>query len=140
LDGTTRRKGVQDRFLKRAGMVHPPAKMVDLVLQDDYLDYMKVKIGQLKTHLSRYVQELRAGGEPIEVCVRENTVAYLTSSNVADGKPRAESESLRAGLERSGLTVSQWGTKPGGPIVPGRAADGDTTVDSVQRMRSEKGW
>ncbi len=39
---------------------------------------MKVKIGELKTHLSKYVQSVRDGGEPIEVCVRGKTVAYLT--------------------------------------------------------------
>ena len=32
---------------------------------------MKVRVGQLKTYLSRYLKDIRETGEPIEVCVRE---------------------------------------------------------------------
>jgi len=46
---------------------------------------MKVKVGQLKTHLSRYLKDVKETGESIEVCVREDTVAYLTPS-----APRAQ--------------------------------------------------
>lgn len=50
---------------------------------------IKVKVGQLKTHLSRYLKNIKETGEPIEVCVREDTVANLTPSPQAQANPNS---------------------------------------------------
>ncbi|MBU0679368.1 MAG: hypothetical protein KJ626_14810 [Verrucomicrobia bacterium] len=101
---------------------------------------MKVKIGALKTNLSRYVQDLREGGEPIEVCVREKTVAYLSAAPIAQASAEAEARALDAELAGSGLRLERRGGELPRGIVPGRAGDGRSDIDSVQQIRSEKDW
>lgn len=99
---------------------------------------MKVKIGELKTHLSRYVQQIRNGGEGVEVCVREETVAYLTAAGT--NRVDTEQASLRARLESSGLGLSQWAEKTEAYGGPGRARDGASPENSIAAVRSEKDW
>ncbi len=101
---------------------------------------MKVKIGELKTHLSRYVQQLRSGGERVEVCVREETVAYLTAADATLPLDDAEKESLEAQLEANGLGLSQWATRSAEYGGPGRAKDGASPENSVVAIRKEKDW
>lgn len=99
---------------------------------------MKVKIGELKTHLSKYLRDLEGTDEPIEVCVREETVAYLRSAKVEDrGNPNSARLSRR--LEAAGITVSQWGydTEPLGS--PGRCenpAGGPNSVETIRQQRN----
>jgi antitoxin (DNA-binding transcriptional repressor) of toxin-antitoxin stability system len=95
---------------------------------------MKVNIGQLKTHLSQYVKELRNGAEPIEVCVREATVAYLTGAE--DRIEGRNDRDLKCALEHAGLAVSQWGRKSAGrrPSVDAPRRDGNTVVE-IRRTR-----
>ncbi|HMO52717.1 MAG TPA: hypothetical protein PKE26_16110 [Kiritimatiellia bacterium] len=104
---------------------------------------MKVKINQLKTHLSRYVKELGQSGEPIEVCLREETVAYLTPAGSAHGPGQSgvDPQQRRAALESVGL---RW--RPTPPTAasfspaPGLAGDGRSDVDSVSVIRSGRDW
>lgn len=102
---------------------------------------MKVKIGELKTHLSKYVQGLREGGEPVEVCVRDEAVAYLTAVGSGKGmKPAHERQALAGKLQSGGLQLRQWGTKKGSSPRPGRAGDGRVVKNSVVNIRSGKDW
>jgi antitoxin (DNA-binding transcriptional repressor) of toxin-antitoxin stability system len=99
---------------------------------------MKVKVGELKTHLSKYLRNLEGSDEAIEVCVREETVAFLRSAKAEDGL-NAESAKLDRRLEAAGLTVSQWGT-PAEPLrSPGRCEDpagGANSVETIRRQRN----
>jgi antitoxin (DNA-binding transcriptional repressor) of toxin-antitoxin stability system len=102
---------------------------------------VKIKLGQLKTHLSRYIRELRATGEPIEVCVREDTVAYLTPAH-PEG-PVADSQNPAArihSLEKSGLRLIQSGKKAEGPIQPGTAAQPAAGENSIETIRAGRSW
>ncbi|MDA1045224.1 MAG: hypothetical protein O3C57_08385 [Verrucomicrobia bacterium] len=99
---------------------------------------MKVKMGQLKTHLSRYVKALRDGGEPLEICVREDTVAYMTAAD--KDFPSVQPDLLRRRLENSGLTISQWGGKRPRKSSTLPASETPSGVNSVLEMRAEKDW
>lgn len=98
----------------------------------------KVKIGELKTHLSKYLRELEGSDEPIEVCVREDTVAYLSSAK-AEERENPDSARLKRSLEAAGVTVSQWGC-PGEPLrSPGRCdapAGGPNSIETIRRERN----
>jgi antitoxin (DNA-binding transcriptional repressor) of toxin-antitoxin stability system len=101
---------------------------------------MKVKVGELKTHLSKYLHDLQAGGDTIEVCVREKVVAYL--SPITSQKSDSQQEDVRRALAQSGLKVSYSGlskTKPKlkPPVV---ASDGRTDLDTVEMMRAQKNY
>jgi prevent-host-death family protein len=68
---------------------------------------MKVKMGEAKTHLSRLVKEVNETGEPLELCVREETVAYLMPAK----KPTAEElerEAFKQRLKENGLILTKW--------------------------------
>jgi len=113
--------------------------VVDLVVFLHQLDQMKVKTGDLKTNLSRYLREMRATGNPIEVCVREETVAYLTPASF-DSEGQAAREELSSRLAAGGITVTRWGSKPTYQPKPGCPRDGRNTENSVLAMRREKDW
>ena len=100
---------------------------------------MKVKTGELKTHLSRYLREAGETGTPIEVCVREKTVAYLTPVS-HDAETQTARDALSARLAAAGVTVNQWGRKPTQAPCPGHARDGRTAQNSVVAIREEKDW
>ena len=97
---------------------------------------MKVKIGKLKTHLSRYLKELQNSEEPIEVCVRESTVAYLTAADTETEGLAANA--MRRTFEHDGLHVSQWGRKTNTPLPPigGTPVEGNAVVE----MRASREW
>jgi antitoxin (DNA-binding transcriptional repressor) of toxin-antitoxin stability system len=106
------------------------------------LDPMKVKVHQLKTHLSRYLQVLRETGEEVEVCVREEPVARLVPL-----RPRAAANGLeeRAALAerlqaQNLVLVADAKVKPGSPVVACPAGDGRTDIASVEAMRASRGW
>lgn len=99
---------------------------------------MKVKIGELKTHLSKYLRDLEGSDEPIEICVREDTVAYLSSAKAEDsGNP--SSARLNRRLEAAGITVSRWGNAAEPLRSPGRCespAGGPNSVETIRRERN----
>jgi antitoxin (DNA-binding transcriptional repressor) of toxin-antitoxin stability system len=105
---------------------------------------MKVKIGELKTHLSRYLSELRKGGEAIEVCVREEPVAYLTAIS-ADG-PKAsfdvESAELNKRLKENGLIWDGHFRGKACSFKPKPTLAGDKTrnISTIEAIRAERDW
>lgn len=101
---------------------------------------MKVKIAELKTHLSKYVQSVRDGGEPIEVCVREQTVAYLTRPGDSQHIDSRQQNELAQRLEKKGLVLRQRGQLSDRILLPGEPGDGRKLANSVLAIRSEKEW
>ncbi|MFW5874548.1 MAG: hypothetical protein ACOCVJ_04025 [Verrucomicrobiota bacterium] len=102
---------------------------------------MKVKVGQLKAQLSRYLKEVRASGKPIEVCVREETVAYLTPTIGAQGDSAARPDpELVRQLAADGLVVTKVGQQSTACPTPGRCANPAGGPNSVESIRSEKNW
>lgn len=100
---------------------------------------MRVRVGQLKTHLSKYLRDLEGSAEPIEVCVREETVAYLRSAKAEEstgpGSPR-----LSRRLEAAGITVSQWGNTAEPLRSPGRCQNPKNGPNSVETIRQERNY
>lgn len=102
---------------------------------------MKVKIAELKTHLSKYVQSLRDGGEPIEVCVREQTVAYLSASETKATEDHSASvRELEKRLALEGLRLHAMGQVTNRRYKPGFARDGKHPENSVVAIRKERDW
>jgi antitoxin (DNA-binding transcriptional repressor) of toxin-antitoxin stability system len=99
---------------------------------------MKVKIAELKTHLSKYVQALREGGEPVEVCVREQTVAYLTKAQPASSVEA--DRQLADRLQRKGILLHRSGFVTSRRLEPGLPGDGKKVENSVVAIRKEKDW
>lgn len=103
---------------------------------------MRVKIGELKAKLSSYLKQVRDSGESIEVCAREDPVAYLVPVGGEDESEEAGAkEELRRRLGACGL---EWvggptAKKPGKP-VPCPAGDGRADVASVEQMREGRDW
>lgn len=111
---------------------------IDLVSIYDHLDLMKVKIGELKTHFSKYLRGLKESDEPIEVCVREDTVAYLTSAKAGDSGYH-DPAGLNRRLEAAGITVSKWGSTAAPLCAVGRCespAGGSNSVETIRQERS----
>jgi antitoxin (DNA-binding transcriptional repressor) of toxin-antitoxin stability system len=105
---------------------------------------MKVKIGQLKTHLSEYLREIQRTGEPLEVCVRETVVAYLTPSSAtgSDSVRLAEAPMLEQHLKESGLLWKRSILPSDDPFIPTPtpAGDGKRDISTVPAMRAERDW
>jgi len=103
---------------------------------------MKVKVGQLKTHLSQYLREIEETGESIEVCVRERPVAYLTPMIKNDMCAKsAPSPELVKSLAVNGIRIVQWGGKMNDFVpTPRPAGDGRQIENSVVAMREERDW
>jgi len=103
--------------------------------------WTKVKIGQRKAGLSQYLREMQETGEPVEVCVRERPVAYLTpiprERDTGSSLPPETMERLRA----AGIRVIP-AKKPKGDWVPipGKADDSLVIANTVVAMREEKDW
>ena len=101
---------------------------------------MKVKVGQLKAHLSKYLKTVRETGEPIEVCLREEGVAYLTPVRGKDAGGVDVEKDLEARLQGVGLLVTQWRTAGIFEPRPGKAGDGKKMANSIVSMRKERDW
>jgi antitoxin (DNA-binding transcriptional repressor) of toxin-antitoxin stability system len=112
--------------------------MVEIVIIQDYVGFMKVKMADLKTHLSKHVQSVRRGDGPIEVCLREEVVAYLTP--VGEAGVTAHSQGLRDRLAAQGLLLSQLGRLSDRRLTPALPGDGRKTGNTVLEMRAEKDW
>lgn len=102
---------------------------------------MKVKIGELKTHLSRYLRQLEKDQEPIAVCLREETVAYLVPAGKESPDPAHAA--VRERLEGIGLSWGDTGTMVSPKelsVHPVKLRGVDRRDDTVAAMRSAKGW
>ncbi len=99
---------------------------------------MKVKVSELKTHLSRYLKHLDKDG-PIEVCLREETVAYLVP---AGAQSQTTQKDLEERVRAAGLrlhTASRGHSQDVLP-VPGVAGDGRKDISTVESMRRERDY
>ena len=102
---------------------------------------MKVKVGQLKTHLSKYLREIQETGETLEVCVREKPVAYLMPvQDEMHPNAHLRPEILKE-LRRDGILLTpakrpkdRWVPKPG------KARDGLEIENTIVAMRRERDW
>lgn len=101
---------------------------------------MRVKIAELKTHLSKYVQSVRDGNEPIEVCVREQTVAYLTRAPSSPDIESPEQVLCKERLARKGVRITSRGIVTRKVLTPGNPQDGRNVGNSVLAIREEKEW
>ena len=107
---------------------------------------MKVKTADLKANLSSYVRKVRETGEPVEILLREEAVAYLTPVYGEKKQTVQEIQDMKA-LERDlaeiGLTcqMARAGSKPSDVTpAPAVAGDGQADVITVESIRSEKDW
>lgn len=107
---------------------------------------MKVKTADLKPNLSSYVRYVRETGEPVEILLREKSVAYLTPV-CGEKRPTPQqiqdAKALERALAETGLTC-QMGRASSDPAdvvpTPVAAGDGRTDVSTVDTMRNEKDW
>lgn len=100
---------------------------------------MRVKLAKLKTHLSRYLRELESNREPLEVCVREKTVAYLTPATTSGNE---SGNHLRSLAQEAGLKLVAARSTPASiPLdSPAAAGDGRTDINSTGAMRHCREW
>jgi antitoxin (DNA-binding transcriptional repressor) of toxin-antitoxin stability system len=119
-------------------------KSIDLVKLVCQVDHVKIKTGELKTHLSHYLRVIRETGEDIEVCVREQPVAYLTRTKEDPVKKEhhQKTAALRQNLLSAGLVLSMdsAGPQPLVMPVPTPAGDRRRNVSAVKEMRASKNW
>jgi antitoxin (DNA-binding transcriptional repressor) of toxin-antitoxin stability system len=105
---------------------------------------MKVKVGQLKTHLSAYLRELQRTGEPLEVCVRESVVAYLSPSGATgtDATRLVDTQIIEQRLKDAGLSLRRPALPSEGPFIPTPtlAGDGKRDISTLPIMRAERDW
>ena len=102
---------------------------------------MRVKVGQLKARLSEYLRQVEATQEPVEVCVRETPVAWLTpirkGSEARSGGDSVEVEQLRSlGLKVRLSKVPKGTWKP----TAGQPGDGRCVENTVVEIRESKDW
>ncbi|NBD38457.1 MAG: type II toxin-antitoxin system prevent-host-death family antitoxin [Verrucomicrobia bacterium] len=104
---------------------------------------MKVKVAELKAHLSKYLRRVRESDEPVEIYLREEPVAYLVSQ---PGQP-ADGESTAALKERLrqvglGLAVDRREATSPAEFQPRPRPPGDKgkVANSVVSMRGEKDY
>jgi antitoxin (DNA-binding transcriptional repressor) of toxin-antitoxin stability system len=95
------------------------------------------KIGQLRDGLSRYIDQVRDGGEVL-VLDRDRPVARLVPAGTAARAPGADSERL-ADLERRGLVRRGRGRFPEA-LRRGRPVAVRGSVLSDLRKERESGW
>ena len=115
-----------------------------MVLFHDQLGHMKVKTGELKARLSHYLKLVNGQGETIEVCAREEPVAYLVPvrGGVPSPTEARETDRLRRQLLACDLLLAADVPGPGPlPVpTPSVAGDGRTDVSSVEGMRASRNW
>ena len=119
-------------------------QILDMVMFCDQVGLVKVKTGELKARLSHYVRWVRESGEGIEVCVREQPVAYLSALPAA-ARPDAEGadlRQLRARLSAAGLVLARELPASGAlpTVTASPAGDGRTDISTVEEMRAERDW
>ena len=100
---------------------------------------MKVKVSELKTHLSSYLKNINEAGE-IEVCLREEPVAYLIS---AEKRSRGEARRLADCVDASGLVLSKASEQGAQPVyapVAQVAGDGRTDISTIDSLRNGRDY
>jgi prevent-host-death family protein len=113
--------------------------MLDLTNIDGQVGFMKVKIGEAKTHLSRLVKEVNATGEPLELCVREETVAYILPAKNRSQEEK-EREELEEKLKSSGVVMMQWPQPPPHPCPVRPTEIPLREGNAILEMRAEKDY
>lgn len=114
-----------------------------MVIYHDHVSHMKVKVAELKARLSGYVRQVRRTGEPVEVFVREESVAYLVPAGPAASDPaaRREEQARRDRLRAAGLReTAATGPGPRPDIIARPAGDGRTDVSTMAALRGRKDW
>lgn len=104
---------------------------------------MKVKIAELKAKLSQHIRYVRTSGDRIEVCIREEPVAYLTAVGGEEAIREAEvAARAKARLRDAGLSLVQTPVPRANlpKIHPSIAGDGQEDVNTVESIRKEKSW
>lgn len=118
--------------------------MVEMVNIYDYIDLMRVKVADLKAHLSRHLRHVQETGETLQVCVRENPVAYLTPAGAAapDAAELKATDVLRERLRSAGLRLAEpiSRTRALPVIQAATAGDGRTDLATVAALRAAKDW
>jgi len=117
---------------------------IDMTITTGHYGRMKVSSVELKTRLGHYLKTVERSGIPVEVCVRDQPVAFLIPHRSGDpfaGKGSDESIRSALALERSGLGVEPAKADGAAPqFEPVRAADGRTDVSTVEAMRTGRDW
>jgi antitoxin (DNA-binding transcriptional repressor) of toxin-antitoxin stability system len=115
--------------------------VVYLVIIYDYIGHMKVKVADLKANLSRHLRYVRETGDKLDICMRENTVAYLTP---AQGDRSAGERDIEVKQRLAGVGVEIVGghVKDGPlPVIQSSiAGDGQIDISTVSAMRGERNW
>jgi antitoxin (DNA-binding transcriptional repressor) of toxin-antitoxin stability system len=109
---------------------------------------MRVKTGDLKNNLSRYLKHLAQTGESITILDRDRPVAKITPIRKRRGVPESawvmERAKLLARAEKLGIQIAIPESEPRPlkslGIEPRIAPDGRTDIDSVVEMRKEKDY
>lgn len=96
-------------------------------------------MGQAKTHLSRLVKEMNKTGEPLELCVREDTVAYIVPA-IKRSHEDIDRQALQKKLKASGLIMTQWPKTPPKPCPVKLPEKPLREGNAVLEMRAEKNY
>lgn len=96
-------------------------------------------MGEAKTHLSRLVKEVNETGEPLELCVREETVAYLMPAKKRS-QEEIEREELQKKLKEVGLIMTKWPKTPPSPCPVQPTESPLREGNAVLEMRAEKDY
>lgn len=106
---------------------------------------MRVRIADLKANLSKHVRRVRETGDRIEVCVREDPVAYLVAlgTSLSNAETDRRNEAVRENLRAAGLEwVAGGDACPSSlpSITPSVAGDGRTDVRTITDERRTRAW
>ena len=105
---------------------------------------MRVKTAELKANLSRYVRHVRESGEPVEIFLRDELVAYLTPAEGAHHltpDEMAKQRDLESSFSEAGLICQLARPAVKIPAVnPSVAGDGREDRVTVAELRAEKAW
>jgi len=101
---------------------------------------MKVKVGQLKTHLSSYLKAIQENGEPLEVCVREDPVALLSPIHRLPDNLGEDRKDWENRLRNAGLGVRSWSTPANRSPLPEPVNGLEESSNPVMAMRQERDW
>lgn len=96
-------------------------------------------MGEAKTHLSKLVKQVNETGEPLELCVREETVAYLVPAKKKTDE-ELEREEMEKKLKEVGLVMVQWPKKPPRPFPVKLPDEPLREGNAVLEMRAEKDY
>jgi len=113
--------------------------VIDLITRINQVNLMKVKIGELKTHFSKYLRRIGETGQSIEVCIREEPVAYLNPVKTSGASDSAKRE-LAEQLSAAGIRVCQWGREAVELGSGGRAEIPAKGPNSIETIRQERSW